>query len=428
MSRTALRGISHALIGVAVFLLFTATASAAPNKPGGTTSGSKPMSGETTYYSDRWPGSDDCFAKDDDMNWRATGSLKPGESYTYTPERPICADPQELPHVSADLTWSGSQLELTSTIPMGDFLNGDDAYNSGDTQGRQVVAPNVGNRAQLCIFMDPSAAGVTTHTPYSFTIRNVGTTTADGITLKGESHNGWPHYWNPDCYNGDADRDGWNDAFEETTAVLTYYSTGASSPYTSLIGSRYARADVHTTARDDEVDAYPPDVNDDGVVDQADSDRVASHTGEGTGVAINRISSNMNDPGYMYDQKGVWRRYDLNGDGRVDGADVAMVTKLVGQPYPAPDLFAPTVIPRPESTTASPGGYVWIPIDIIDNGLLRSAELQQDGRKVGNVVPAGRDTGYYWQAPKSRRDYTLAAVATDSAGNTTTRTFTIAVK
>ena len=33
----------------------------------------------------------------------------------------------------------------------------------------------------------------------TFTITNVGTTTASGITLNGESHNGWPHYWNPDC-------------------------------------------------------------------------------------------------------------------------------------------------------------------------------------------------------------------------------------
>lgn len=91
------------------------------------------------------------------------------------------------------------------------------------------------------------------------------------------------------------------------------------------------------------MEVYPPDVNDDGAVDQADVDKVASFVGEGTGVSLDLIDSEPG-PNFVYAQVGPWRRHDLDSNGRVTTHDVDLVRALVGMPVPmTQDILPPTV-------------------------------------------------------------------------------------
>ncbi|MGH8507496.1 MAG: hypothetical protein ACREVH_02080, partial [Gammaproteobacteria bacterium] len=303
-------------------LLVVNPAHAGKPATGGGTSTYIPMSLEYANYNFRnLSGDSSCLGEDDALEWKASGSLKPGESFSFTPEVPACS--YHPAAISAVVSWQGSQLELSSVVPDNDFASGDPGQ-----KGAWIVAPSVGNTAQLCMFPLYDAAGL----DYTITVTNVGGTAADNIALEGHSDNDWAINYYSRCVNADADRDGWNDSLEHSMANLVYpngYINGIFQPYL-LWGSNYLRAEAQTAIADDEVDTYPPDLNDDGVVDGLDVNKLAAHLGEGNGVPLEQISPNAGDAGFYWANTLPWRRFDLDGDGYVSETDAGIVASLVG--------------------------------------------------------------------------------------------------
>ncbi|WMC10523.1 Ig-like domain-containing protein [Oceanimonas pelagia] len=382
----------------------------------------EPMSIVSEHYNFRdLSGDNSCLGEDDEFTWKAIGGLKPGESFTFTPQYAACQYHPAV--VSAVLSWQGGELELSSEVPAADFTSWD-----ASQKGKSIVAPVVGNTAQLCMFPYYSDS----NTVYSITITNVGSTTATDIVLEGRSENDWPIHYFPRCINGDADNDGWNDSLEHTMASLVYpigYIGDIFQPYI-LWGSNYLSADVSTLDSGDEIDSSPADLNDDGMVDALDIAIISNHQGEGNGIPLEAISPNTSDVEYMWNNDYPWRRYDLDGDGYVGPEDLAIVTGLEGEVLPmVKDIIAPTarVISPVEGGVVTRGSYYQIKGHVWDNAAITRVEYLVDGKTLCDVsdpVPAmGYVSPFYrcsWNVPKRSGDHELSIRVTDGAGQITT--------
>lgn len=381
-------------------------------------------------FQKRWSGTDpSCFAVDDQYSFSATGSLAPGESFTFEAV-PTC-DYAELPAIAIRASWDASELEVTSVVPANDGISDDLAQAA-----TPVKAAVHGNSAHLCMFT--SAWGEGQGFGWAVTIRNTGTETAYQVKLEGQESNGWLTYFHNRCARADADGDGWNDSLEHGMKLLTYYASypTPATKWTSLDGTNYLRASSSSAAPDDEVDAYPPDVNDDGVVDQADVARVASFVGQGSGIALDEVSSDPG-PSYVYEQAKVWRRYDLDGSGTVSSRDVEIVQALVGAPIPMPDdVIAPSVELRSPASGASVsrGSYQLLEAYGWDDRWLTRVDFFAAGKLVGSSTggePTQSQTHQYtswWKVPKKPGSYVLTAKAYDAAGHSATSSLSVTVK
>lgn len=371
------------------------------------------------------------FGVDDFMNWTVTGQIAPGGSYTFVPRWPI-SWASEVPAMSTSLRWSGATtLRLTTTVPM------NDPVSASDHEGQAITAPVVNNTSELCMFFLPDSSVPSFN--YPLTITNVGTATATSVTLTGQTSNGYVSNFGPFCNRADADGDGWNDSLEQGIADLTSPAVTTPTATDDVLGVDYLAARSSTASANDEVDSYPPDVNDDGVVNKADVDEISSWVGQGTGVPLARVDYTGSGPYTYQQQSGLWRRYDLNGDGEVSAADVAWVQAEVGRPVPDPvDVLAPAVsYDRSGGTSFPRRTSVWLGAYARDNRALTSLTFAVNGSVLTQQCntpsteladqttyrnPAMPQYQCVWTTPGKRTTVTLTVTATDAAGNSSTDT------
>jgi len=188
----------------------------------------------------------------------------------------------------------------------------------------------------------------------------------------------------------------------------------------------------------------PADFNDDGVINQADIDTVSSHLGEGDDVSIDQIGPNQGTPGYFADEVKTWRRYDIDGDGRVTQHDIAWVKTLVGQPLPlVSDPLDPwAVLHVPATVPANYGGYR-VNAYAVDNDMISHVDMYAtiSGKQQllcqtwGYDQPIGvPDTssdliGCSWNTPRqSGTSVLLSAKVYDNAGHSYTTSKTVTVQ
>jgi hypothetical protein len=386
------------------------------------TSSYVPMSMQYENYNFRnLSGDNSCLGEDDAFAWKAVGGLKPGESFTFTPQYPACFAHSAA--ISVVLSWQGSQLQLSSNAPDNDVRSWDQSQ-----KGRLIIAPTVGNTAQLCMFPAYESSGIV----YTITVTNVGAAIADNVVIDGRSDNDWAvNYYNR-CLNADADRDGWNDSLEHTMTNLVYpigYIDGVYQPYI-LWGSNYLSDQTETGNAGDEIDSSPSDLNDDGMINSLDSDKISLHLGEGNGIPLEQISPNASDAGFIWANTKAWRRYDLDGDGYVSQIDADIVFSLIGQSLPLmTDSIAPTarvISPIPGSNVTKGADYL-IKGHVWDNAGIARVDYLIDGKTqctATNPVPTfGFTSPFYacwWSVPKRAGIYQLAMKVYDAAGYVTT--------
>jgi hypothetical protein len=373
------------------------------------------------------------FGVDDFLNWQVTGQIAPGDSYTFVPRWPI-GSASEIPDISASLRWSGATtLRLSTVVPMDDEVSA--AQPSVDHRGQPIVAPVVNNTAELCMFFVPSSSVPSFN--YALTVTNVGSVAATAVTLNGQESNGYTANFGPFCNRADADGDGWNDSLEEGITDLTAPAMATQADALNVFGVDYLAGRSATSTANDEVDSYPPDVNDDGVVNQLDVDEIKAWMGQGTGVPMAHVNYSGTGSESYQQQAAAWRRYDLDGDGRVTAADVAWVQAEVGRPVPDPvDVLPPAVAyDRAGGTTFPRRTPVWLGAYARDNRALVALKFAVNGTVLTQQCtdpsnemldptryrnPAASQYQCVWTTPAKAGTLTLTVTAQDAAGNTAT--------
>jgi hypothetical protein len=292
------------------------------------------------------------------------------------------------------------------------------------------------------MFFVPPGDGSTFN--YSVTVTNVGSAAATSVKLSGQESNGYAANYGPFCNRADADGDGWNDTLEQGTIDLTAPAAGTTQQQYDVLGADYLQARGSTTTPNDEVDSYPPDLNDDGTVNQSDVDAISGWTGQGTGVPLARVNYTGVGPDSYQAQSGLWRRYDLNGDGLVTAADVAWVQAEVGRPVPDPvDVIAPWVaFDRSGGTSFPRRTSVFLGANARDNRALTAVHFAINGSTLTQQCtdpltemadptaihnPATPEYECVWSTPGKRSTVTLTVSATDAAGHTSTDTIKLTV-
>ncbi len=360
-----------------------------------------------------------CIQEDSTLSWSASGGLLPGESFVFTPQKPSCGNRA----IMSKLVWDNSALQLTSAMPgTPAFFDANDAAAS--FIGKKITAPNFGNSAQLCMFTDTSA--IQPYPFYTFTIKNIGSATAYNVKFTGLDKNDWPSNYYHHCLKGDADHDGWNDAGEELLLHYSYFVSGDYTKRKTFVGSSYLK-DHGTLSPNDEIDFYPADFNDDGVVDATDIASISTHINQGNGITLDQ-RYNPNVSSQAFD----WERYDLDGSGFVDQNDLNIVRSLVGQPIPpVTDAIPPTAkITQPFTNSSVTRGtqtliglYAWdnlaiSKVEIYNNGNLLCSLTDPNAVKLPNPL-----FSCWWNVPnKPNATYVLTAKAYDAAGNVGTST------
>jgi hypothetical protein len=381
-----------------------------------------------------------CFGVDDQAYWNGSGTLAPGASYTFTPQYPTCYA-SESPIIAMNVTWSGStQVRLETTNPFA-ATHVDDNMLGPWHANEHLVAPTSAagsnqKQANLCMFVSgnmtqyaqgyvtfPTAVNWSNAQPvnWSMTITNTGSQTAT-ITAAGFERNGWISHMYPGCTRGDADGDHWNDMLEMGLYSLTDAAGGISSSRDAFQGSSFVDGKAKTSTPNDEADSSPVDFNDDGVVDQADIDKVSSYLGQGSGFSLDQISPNPGDANGLYTQAQEWRRYDIDGDGMVGQHDVDWVKSLVGTPMPlTADVLDPwAVIKTPSGVPARSG--VNLTAYAADNDMISHVDFYVNSKKLCETWGdgAGRYGGQLFQATASSSYYYCSWRGTPSQGRTAT--------
>ena len=417
------------------------------------------QSWQARYADDRGLNSG-CFGVDDTANWQGKGTLAPGASYTFTPSYPTCSI-SEIPMIAMHVSWSGStQVKLETTNPFASASVANNMYGpyyNNIHEVAPVTADASGNQqANLCMWLDgtetvyaqklvapPTQLTQNYHLPWTMTITNTGSQTANITASSGYEANGWQMNLYPACRRADGDNDHWNDSLEMVMEDNTYLAGGLNNPQNNFQGSNYVAASGTSTAND-EIDFSPADFNDDGVINQADIDTVSSHLGEGDDVSIDQIGPNQGTPGYFADEVKTWRRYDIDGDGRVTQHDIAWVKTLVGQPLPlVSDPLDPwAVLHVPATVPANYGGYR-VNAYAVDNDMISHVDMYAtiSGKQQllcqtwGYDQPIGvPDTssdliGCSWNTPRqSGTSVLLSAKVYDNAGHSYTTSKTVTVQ
>ena len=376
-----------------------------------------PMAVDYENYFFRIAHENSCLGEDDELEWDASGSLAPGESFSFSPGVGACNGHPAA--ISVVASWRNGTLNLTSTVPDADYSSWDP-----EQYGHFVEAPVVDNMAQLCMFPRFSIEGES----YTITLTNNSSEVVNDITLHGKHENDWSIFYYPRCLNADADDDGWNDSLEHTMANLVYpngYIDGVLQP-DILWGSNYLRGTAITSVTNDEIDSYPPDFNDDGRVDELDLGIIETKVGVGNGIPLENISPNSGENGY-HDNTLPWRRYDLDADGYVDGTDRGIVLQLMNQDGP---MLIDIVVPTARVTEPSDGGEVargesvMIRGHVWDNAALSRVEYLVNGKTVCSVSDPSPSFGFtspyyycWWNVPKRSTDYEVQIRVHDAAGN-----------
>lgn len=371
---------------------------------------------QESYYF-RNGGVDNCLGEDDDLEWLASGSLLPGESFSFTPQVPGCYAHSAAITVVA--SWDNGSLELSSTVPDIDYTS----WDSGQA-GRDISAPTVGNRAQLCMFPSFTSDEV----GYTITLTNLSPETVHGIELHGRHENDWALFYYPRCLNADADGDGWNDSLEHTMAALLYpigYIDGEYQPY-KLWGSNYLRAASQSPHANDEIDSFPPDLNDDGLINADDLALVDEHLDTGNGIPLSQISPNPG-PAWFHNNTLPFRRYDLDGDGWVTAMDRQIVSAYVDLELPtASDPVIPTArITSPANNAIVPRGQeVRITAHAWDNAALSRVDYLVNGKMICSQSNPVSSLGFesplfscWWNVPRRARNHLLEVRSYDASGN-----------
>ena len=392
-------------------------AAAKPPGGGGGPPESTPISLEYESYYFRLPGGGSCLGEDDELEWLATGSLAAGESFTFTPAVPACNG--HAAAITVVVSWEGGSLSLSSEVPDADYSSWD-----GDQAGQMIQAPQFSNSAQLCMFPWFNGDGLN----YTIKLRNNSQVEASNIRLHGRHENDWAIFYYPRCLNADADGDGWNDSLEHSMGILVYPNVdidGEHQPYI-LWGSNYLRDRAETLQANDEIDSYPPDLNDDGWVDEADLSILDQWIGEGNGTTLEEISPNPG-PLWFHENTLPWRRYDLDGDGYVAQEDRAILQQLQYQSLPPQvDTIAPTarLLDPLEGTDVPRGEYVMLRAHAWDNASIERVEYRANGKLICSVSDSIPSFGFtsplyfcWWDVPKRRTSYELEVRAFDHAGN-----------
>ncbi len=376
-----------------------------------------PMALEQERYFFRVPGENTCLGEDDELEWLATGSLEPGEQFTFTPQIGACnAHPAAITAVAS---WGNGSLALTSEVPDIDYSSWD-----ADQAGRPVEAPNVGLTAQLCMFPAFTRDGVT----YTITLSNDSPEAVHNIRIHGRHENDWAIFYYPRCLNADADADGWNDSLEHSMASLVYpngYINGILQP-DILWGSNYLRERAQTPMIDDEIDSYPPDFNDDGRVDELDREIIEARMGEGNGIPLEAVSPN---PGefWFHENTLPWRRYDLDGDGFVGSEDRRILAQVFGKQIPlATDTISPTArfMEPGDGQTVPRGEYVKLTAHAWDNAAMVKVDYLVNGNVICSQTEPVPGLGFtsplygcWWKVPKRGATYQIEVRVQDAAGN-----------
>lgn len=403
---------------MSVFLCCSNVAVARPPGQGGAPPPeTTPLALEYEDYYFRW-GQNSCIGEDDELEWLATGSLGPGETFTFSPAVTGCSG--HAAAISVTASWDGGTLALSSNVPDSDYSSWD-----ADQAGRLIEAPTLGKSAQLCMFPFYSSEG----RDYTVAITNVSQTVVTNIRLHGRHENDWPIFYYPRCLNADADGDGWNDSLEHTMGILVYpigYIDGVFQPYI-LWGSNYLRGHAETPFPLDEIDSFPPDLNDDGVLNQEDFSILEGWLGAGNGIALEDISPNPG-PNWFHENTLPWRRYDLDGDGIVGSEDwqILQQTANSGAMPPVIDLVSPTArtLEPLDGALVPRGEYVMIRGHVWDNAALSLVEYRVNGREVCAITDPVPNYGFdspfhycWWKVPKRRGAYDIEIHAYDGAGN-----------
>lgn len=372
------RSLSLKGLGIIAFLIiFAASGSyllfksfAAPGgggKKGGGTTSTTPLSVSQDWQG-YWITAKSCFGGDSNANWQGTGTLAPGQSFTFTPSYPTCYN-SEAPVISMHADWSGStQLKLETTTAFVPHLIDDKTLIGQHIVVPIMAAPNSRQQTNLCMITDASMTdnllGLTDYTTntgppinWSMTITNTGTQTAN-VSLDGQQTNGWAALYYPNCIRGDADGDHWNDSLEYT---IDFYG--------GIYGSNYLRGSGVYKQQSADL----ADLNSDNVISQLDVDAIQANIGKGTGQTIDQLNSNgwsytSNIPnpdcykgaGSIGGNQQAWRHYDLDGDGCITQHDVSEVQTLVGKTLPiTQDYFAPWAVNLTPSITAGVYQSLW---------------------------------------------------------------------
>ena len=360
---------------------------------------------------------DECLGEDDELKWLATGTLQPGESFSFTPQLPGCY--RQSAAITVVASWESGTLELSTIVPDADLASWD-----AEQAGRHIIAPSVANSSQLCMFPAFTSSGV----DYTITLTNNSSEAVHGIELNGRHENDWSIFFYPRCLNADADGDGWNDSLEHSMAELLYpvgYIDQVFQP-DILWGSNYLRSTSQSPAPGDEIDSFPPDLDDDGVVTLDDIAIIESQLGEGNGIPISQISPN---PGayFYYENALPFRRYDLDGDGLVAESDVRIAETYLNLELP---VIGDPVLPTARLTSHQDGDFVTRGSPVVlkahawDNAALARVDYLVNGRVVcsrSNPVPSnGFQSPLFnclWEVPKRARNHTLEIQVYDASGN-----------
>jgi hypothetical protein len=194
-----------------------------------------------------------------------------------------------------------------------------------------------------------------------------------------------------------------------------------------------------TPTPNDQVDVYPPDFNDDASVGPDDIALLTAYLGQGNGVPLNAIRWDVSYPDRSCwcgnNNMGLWRRFDLDGDGWVDSRDLGIVQALVGKPIPmASDTLPPTVEIRSPANNSivTAGANVTLAAFASDNEFVTTVVMVANGRTVctisnapmhdaSSLLPQSPFAQCTWQVPRKHgATYRLQATAYDQAGNAST--------
>jgi hypothetical protein len=359
----------------------------------------------------------DCLGEDDDLEWQAIGTLAPGESFSFTPRYPGCKT--HAAAITVVASWDEGTLDLTSVVPDADYASLD-----AEQAGQTIDATITSNRGQLCMFPTFSADDMN----YTVTLYNSSNEPVTGIKLHGRHENDWAMFFYPRCLNADADGDGWNDSLEHSMANLLYpigYINQVLQP-DILWGSNYLRAAPNTPFADDEVDSFPPDLDDDGAVTVFDSAILEGHLGEGNGIPLSQISPNPGE--YWYWENALaFRRYDLDGDGWVTEGDLVILEAYLGNDLPVhDDPVAPTarITSHQNGAIVARGGATRLTAHAWDNKALSRVDYLVNGKQICSKTDPIPGFGFesplfscWWDVPKRARDYTIEILAHDVDGN-----------
>jgi hypothetical protein len=393
-------------------------------KPGGGKGGGKPdpqeptpLSLEYENYFFRVAGEDSCMGEDDQLEWQAIGSLSAGESFTFTPAVPACRNHPAA--ISVIASWSGNAPVITSTVPDADLASLD-----AEQAGQTVEAVVTGNRAQLCMFPMYNSDGVF----YTITVTNNSGAAIDDIVIHGENRNDWPIHYYARCLNADADRDGWNDSLEHSMSNLLYPNSHKDGEFIgdSLWGSNYLRSEANSGSPDDEIDSFPPDFNDDGIVDADDLVILESWIGSGNGIALEELEPGSGEFGY-HENTLPWRRFDLDADGFVGDEDITILQESQGTDgQMQSDNITPTarISSHDNGDQVARGSSIKLKAHVWDNAAISRVDYHVNGRSICSVADPEPGYGYesplyfcWWQVPKKMGEYNIEVLVEDGSGN-----------